>query len=354
MTATGYRKDIAYDRVTKDFRATLDGELVGYFRNHNEAEQALNDEGYERIKYNIPPAVQCWGNNGTCQNLATSPSENPADMGLCEACLTGASTQAREQVYELQQSGALPTALEMAVDAEAALPDHCPLVDTGDPSHECSYSVCGWPSGDEQVAHELMVNHHLTVDEVKAMFAAKDLAANEIAFIKRYSPQPDPVELVIERAASEMVASIHAQDDAIFTSKLAQALAIETERIKAHHGPKIAAALGEALVLARKAQAKQMKHACDAFTYLATGVVEFTIAENNGGYVAHFSSQSADGIWHKVDSAGDTCNAATASTPRECWHGYGFRMLVWVTFGVVLGIDPAGLLPKPVVEVGRD
>lgn len=37
-----YRREIQYDRSTRDYRATLDGKLVGCFPNYQEADDELN------------------------------------------------------------------------------------------------------------------------------------------------------------------------------------------------------------------------------------------------------------------------------------------------------------------------
>jgi hypothetical protein len=44
-----YRKQIAFDRETKDFAMYLDGELVGYARTYLEAEVTLNQLVYELL-----------------------------------------------------------------------------------------------------------------------------------------------------------------------------------------------------------------------------------------------------------------------------------------------------------------
>lgn len=44
-----YRKQIVYDRMTKDFAMYLDGELVGYARTFLEAEVTLDQLVYELL-----------------------------------------------------------------------------------------------------------------------------------------------------------------------------------------------------------------------------------------------------------------------------------------------------------------
>ncbi len=43
----GYRKEIAYDRETRDYAMYLDGELVGFGRTYHEAEVTLDQLVYE-------------------------------------------------------------------------------------------------------------------------------------------------------------------------------------------------------------------------------------------------------------------------------------------------------------------
>lgn len=54
MTTTTFVKDIAYDRNSRDFRATLNGELIGYFSTYSAAEAAL-----DQVAYDILMDCQC-------------------------------------------------------------------------------------------------------------------------------------------------------------------------------------------------------------------------------------------------------------------------------------------------------
>jgi len=54
MTTTAFEKTIAYDRESRDFRATLNGELIGYFPTHAAAEAAL-----DQVAYDILMDCQC-------------------------------------------------------------------------------------------------------------------------------------------------------------------------------------------------------------------------------------------------------------------------------------------------------
>mgnify|MGYP001571940030 CR=1 FL=1 len=44
-----YRKEIAYDRETRDYAMYLDGELVGFARTYHEAEVTLDQLVFELI-----------------------------------------------------------------------------------------------------------------------------------------------------------------------------------------------------------------------------------------------------------------------------------------------------------------
>lgn len=45
----GYRKEIVYDRETRDYAMYLDGELVGFGRTYHEAEVTLDQLVFELI-----------------------------------------------------------------------------------------------------------------------------------------------------------------------------------------------------------------------------------------------------------------------------------------------------------------
>lgn len=49
-------RSIQYDRETKDFRAELNGEVVGYFKSYIEAEEALDALVYEQLTHGVEVA----------------------------------------------------------------------------------------------------------------------------------------------------------------------------------------------------------------------------------------------------------------------------------------------------------
>ena len=49
MTTATFEKSIAYDRETRDFAARLNGELIGYFGNYSDAENALDQVAYDQL-----------------------------------------------------------------------------------------------------------------------------------------------------------------------------------------------------------------------------------------------------------------------------------------------------------------
>ncbi len=44
------QKHIKFDRLTKDYAAYLNGQLVGYFRTHSEAQSELDRLAFEALK----------------------------------------------------------------------------------------------------------------------------------------------------------------------------------------------------------------------------------------------------------------------------------------------------------------
>jgi hypothetical protein len=48
---TEFRKEIKYDRATKDYSLYLDGEYVGSARNYSEGERALNAMVYDALTH---------------------------------------------------------------------------------------------------------------------------------------------------------------------------------------------------------------------------------------------------------------------------------------------------------------
>lgn len=49
-----YRKEIVYDRETRDYAMYLDGELVGFARTYHEAEVTLDQLVYELLSHAMP------------------------------------------------------------------------------------------------------------------------------------------------------------------------------------------------------------------------------------------------------------------------------------------------------------
>lgn len=47
-----YRKEIVYDRETRDYAMYLDGELIGFARTYHEAETTLDQIVYELLTHN--------------------------------------------------------------------------------------------------------------------------------------------------------------------------------------------------------------------------------------------------------------------------------------------------------------
>lgn len=50
-----YQKEIIWDGETRDYAMYLSGELVGFARNHHEAEVTLDQLVYELLTHNFAP-----------------------------------------------------------------------------------------------------------------------------------------------------------------------------------------------------------------------------------------------------------------------------------------------------------
>lgn len=60
MTTTpAFEKSIRYDRETRDFRATLDDNLIGYFATYHDAEVALDQVAYDQLMDGIALQARC-------------------------------------------------------------------------------------------------------------------------------------------------------------------------------------------------------------------------------------------------------------------------------------------------------
>lgn len=57
MTTATFEKSIAYDRETRDFAARLNGELIGYFGNYSDAENALDQVAYDQLAVSATPSA---------------------------------------------------------------------------------------------------------------------------------------------------------------------------------------------------------------------------------------------------------------------------------------------------------
>jgi hypothetical protein len=98
MTITQYRKEIVYDRETRDYAMRLDGELVGFARTHHEAEVTLNQIVYELLHAQPivtkdeeeDEALMAWLPSPQLPVVDTCPSCGdplPAGARLCAACV---------------------------------------------------------------------------------------------------------------------------------------------------------------------------------------------------------------------------------------------------------------------------
>ena len=92
MTTATFEKSIAYDRETRDFAARLNGELIGYFGNYSDAENALDQVAYDQLADGVAlTAAELDGGSdaGTMAEEVAAAVEAPAaavnPAGECEA-----------------------------------------------------------------------------------------------------------------------------------------------------------------------------------------------------------------------------------------------------------------------------
>lgn len=73
-----FEKSIGYDRLTKDYAAYLDGQLIGWFNSYHDAEVELNRVAYDWLTH---------GYNRTASELDTKQSEHAeGDAPFCFFC----------------------------------------------------------------------------------------------------------------------------------------------------------------------------------------------------------------------------------------------------------------------------
>lgn len=106
MTTTDatYRKEICYDRETRDYAMYLDGELVGYARSYHEAEITLDQLVFELLSHGATATASALDGDSdvdecdsligceviTCTQPATHFSASGAMSALCCACFVTA------------------------------------------------------------------------------------------------------------------------------------------------------------------------------------------------------------------------------------------------------------------------
>lgn len=87
-----YRKEIQYDRETRDYAMYLDGLLVGFARTHHEAEVTLNQTVFEMMNHgNFAPATELDGGQPEAYTLAAEagafgPQTPTWDINNSEYC----------------------------------------------------------------------------------------------------------------------------------------------------------------------------------------------------------------------------------------------------------------------------
>lgn len=88
-----FEKSISYDRQSRDFRAELDGILVGYFGSYHAAEIALDQAAYDRLTDDdTPPEPTDVNWNSACPEcagagiIASNGCTGDACGGWAETC----------------------------------------------------------------------------------------------------------------------------------------------------------------------------------------------------------------------------------------------------------------------------
>ena len=117
-----FTKYIGYDRLTKDYAAYLDGEVIGFYATYHEAEVALDAHvadlqaaGLDRTATELDGGAPAWEAVAPIDPAAVEPSEPPVDDGpddnwggfRCGACNTsdyGPSAMQPAVCYECVQA----------------------------------------------------------------------------------------------------------------------------------------------------------------------------------------------------------------------------------------------------------
>lgn len=71
-----FKKSIQYDRETRDYRATLDGQLIGWFRSHHEAEVELDRVAFDWLTHGYD-ALACSQSERPAAEMDTPVEANP-------------------------------------------------------------------------------------------------------------------------------------------------------------------------------------------------------------------------------------------------------------------------------------
>jgi hypothetical protein len=80
MTTTIFEKSIRYDRITRDFRAELDGQLIGFYSSYHAAEETLDDAAYARLTHSDDAA------GDSDQDAHTGDDGNAVFGPACTTC----------------------------------------------------------------------------------------------------------------------------------------------------------------------------------------------------------------------------------------------------------------------------
>lgn len=88
MTTATFDKSIRYDRATGDFAAHLNGELIGYFGNYSDAENALDQVAYDQLADGVALTATELDGGSDADAMAEEARAAVEAVFICAACDT--------------------------------------------------------------------------------------------------------------------------------------------------------------------------------------------------------------------------------------------------------------------------
>jgi hypothetical protein len=149
-----YVKEIAYDRESRDFAMTLDGQLVGYARTYYEAEVALDNLVHELVM------------REAAQDEAALCCENCSAELAAEDGIEADGLMACDECYDGFAPAELAPALDEAAQAEAlALAEQL----VGELNQIDGQQVAAAAAGQTELAMRLVYAYDDTSDRIRAL-----------------------------------------------------------------------------------------------------------------------------------------------------------------------------------------